>query len=219
MICPIDTNGTGTEPLAVHSGDGLLRIGLVTEGQETIATRLARVHVPHDASIGQGAKGREGLGKDIVVDLGRKVANKDMEVVGRIFLVLLALICPIHADFCVKDLTAVESLKSSFCSAHVHILDEAIIKATVLVVAVWNDLDMLYRTSDSKNFCEHVLRHPWAQISHVEVGSFLKGRDEIAIKEAEEIRTGASAALIAAIEFILYSRIERDLDEETIRVN
>jgi len=51
------------------------------------------------------------------------------------------------------------------------------------------------------------------------VGSFLKGRDEIAIKEAEEIRTGASAALIAAIEFILYSRIERDLDEETIRVN
>ena len=29
--------------------------------------------------------------------------------------------------------------------------------------------------------------------------------------------TGASAALMAPIEFILYSRIERDLDEEVVR--
>jgi hypothetical protein len=34
-----------------------------------------------------------------------------------------------------------------------------------------------------------------------------------------EYATGASAAPMAPIEFILYSRIERDLDEEVIWVN
>jgi hypothetical protein len=148
----------------------LLRVGLVTEGQETIATRLARVHVPHDTSIGQSAKSGKGLGKDIIVDLGRQVTNEDMVVIRCVLLVLLALICPIYSDFCVEDLTTVEGLKSSFCGTHVHVLDEAIIKATVLVVAVWDDLDVLNRTSDSKYLREHVLGHPWAQISHVEVG-------------------------------------------------
>jgi hypothetical protein len=196
----------------------LLRIGLVTESQETIATRFARVHVPHDASIGQSAEGREGLGKDIVIDLGRKVTNKDMEMVRRVLLVLLALICPIYADLRVKYLTAVESLKSSFCGTHVHVLDEAIIKATVLVVAVWDYLDVLYRTSDSKNFREHVFGHSWAEISHVKVGSLLVERDEFAkVREQKKYATGASAAPMAPIEFILYSRIERDLDEEVIR--
>jgi hypothetical protein len=36
-------------------------------------------------------------------------------------------------------------------------------------------------------------------------------------REQKKYATGASAALIAPIEFILYSRIERDLDEEAIR--
>jgi hypothetical protein len=36
-------------------------------------------------------------------------------------------------------------------------------------------------------------------------------------REQKKYATGASAALMAPIEFILYSRIERDLDEEGIR--
>lgn len=36
-------------------------------------------------------------------------------------------------------------------------------------------------------------------------------------REQKKYATGASAALMAPIEFILYSRIERDLDEEAIR--
>src|SRR6266852_3010962 len=119
-----------------------------------------------------------------------------MEMVRRVLLVLLALICPIHADLRVKYLTAVESLKSSFCGTHVHVLDEAIVKATVLVVAVWDDLDVLYRTSDSKNFREHVFGHSWAEISHVEVSSLLVDCDEVAKdREQKKHATGASAAL------------------------
>jgi hypothetical protein len=36
-------------------------------------------------------------------------------------------------------------------------------------------------------------------------------------REHKKHATGASAALMAPIEFILYSRIERDLDEGVIR--
>jgi hypothetical protein len=36
-------------------------------------------------------------------------------------------------------------------------------------------------------------------------------------REQKNYATGASAAPMAPIEFILYSRIERDLDEEVIR--
>jgi hypothetical protein len=50
------------------------------------------------------------------------------------------------------------------------------------------------------------------------VGSLLGGLDEIPVsREYEGHATGASAAPMAPIEFILYSRIERDLDEEVIR--
>ena len=154
----------------------MLRVGLVTEGHETIATRLARVHVPHDTSIGQRAKSGEDLGKDSIVDLGREVTNEDMEVIRRVLLVLLALICPIYSDFGVEDLTAVEDLKSGFCGTHVHVLDKAIIKATY--VAVPDDLDVPNRTNDSKYLREHVLGHPWAQTFHVE-GPLLAGDTRI----------------------------------------
>ena len=182
LIGPGDTNNTRTKPLAVHQGDGLLRVGLVTEGHETIAKRLARVHVPHDTSIGQRAKSGEDLGKDSIVDLGREVTNEDIEMIRRVLLVLLASICPVYSNFGVEDLTAVEDLKSGFCGTHVHVLDEAMIKATgVLVDAAVrdDDLDVLNWTSDGKHLREHVLGHPWAQIFHVEVGTLLAGDTRI----------------------------------------
>jgi hypothetical protein len=151
----------------------LLGVSLVAKRQETITTRLSRVHVPHDTSIGQSAKSGKCLSEDIIVDLRREVANEHMEVVGGVLLVLLALVCPIHADLGIKDLTTVESLKSSLRGTHVHVLDEAIVKAAMLVVAVWDDLDVLNRTSHSKNLCEHILGYPRAQVPHVEVGPLL----------------------------------------------
>ena len=173
LIGPVDTNGARAEPLAVHSGDGLLSIGLVAKCQETVATRLARVHVPHNTSIGQGAKSGKCLGEDVIVDLGGEVANENMEVVGRVLLVLLALVRPIHTDLRIEDLTTIEGLEGSLRGTHIHVLDEAIVKATMLVIAVWDDLDVLNRTSHSKYLRKHVLGHPRAQISHVEVGSLL----------------------------------------------
>ena len=193
LIGPVDTNGSRAEPLAIHCGNGLLSIGLVAKCQETVATRLARVHVPHDTGIGQGAKSGKCLGEDIIVDLGGEVANENMEVVGRVLLVLLALIRPIHTDLRVEDLTTIESLKGGLRGTHIHVLDEAIVKAAVLVIAVWDDLDVLNRTSHSKYLRKHVLGHPRAQISHVEVGPLLtrncKDQDEIVTSlRAEEIR-------------------------------
>jgi hypothetical protein len=151
----------------------LFRVGLVTEGHKTIAKRLA-IHVPHDTSFGHAKAGKQAA-KDIIVDLAPEVTNEDTEVTRRVLLVLLALICPIYSDFGIEDLTAVEDLKSGFCGTHVHVLDKAIIKATVLVDAAVrdDDLDVLNWTSDGKYLREHVLGHLWAQIFHVEVGTLL----------------------------------------------
>ena len=167
LIGPVNTNGTRPEPFAIHSSDGLLGVGLVTESKETIATRLPRVHVPHDTSIGQSTKSGKRLSKDIIVYLRGEVADENMVVVGSVLLVLLTLVRPIDADLGVKDLAAVEGLKSGLRGAHVHVLDEAIVQATVLVVTVWDDLDMLDWTGYGKYLREHVLGHPWAQVAHV----------------------------------------------------
>lgn len=70
LICPVDTNGAGAEPFAIHSSDGLLRVCFVPERQKAVTTRLAGIHIPHHASIGQGAKSAESLGENVVVDLG-----------------------------------------------------------------------------------------------------------------------------------------------------
>ena len=159
----------------------MLRVGLVTEGHETIAKRLA-IHVPHDTSFGHAKAGKQAA-KDIIVDLAPEVTNEDTEVTRRVLLVLLALICSIYSDFGIEDLTAVEDLKSGFCGTHVHVLDKAIIKATVLVdAAVRDDLDVLNRTSDGKYLREHVFGHPWAQILHVEVGALLAVDTRISLR-------------------------------------
>ena len=159
LVRPVDTNSTRAKPLAVHRRDSLLSVCLVPECEEAIATRFTRVHVPHHPSVRKGSEGTEGLTEDLIVDFGAKVADKDVVVVARVLLILLALVCPVDANFCVEYLATVESLEGCLCGAHVHILDEAVVQAAMLVVAVWNNFDVLDRASDSEYLCKHVLGH------------------------------------------------------------
>lgn len=87
LVCPIAPDGSRPEPLAVHGAQGLLSLGTVTESNKTIASRSACLHIPHNTSLRDGAKGRESLKEDFVVDLVGQIANKDVKVVRSIFLV------------------------------------------------------------------------------------------------------------------------------------
>ena len=96
---------------------------------------------------------------------------------GGILLVLLTLVSPVDTNFCVENFATIEGLQSGLGSTHVEVLDETIVEAAMLVVTVWDDFDMLDRTSDGKDLGEHVLGYPRAQVADVEMGPpLLDGR-------------------------------------------
>jgi hypothetical protein len=100
LVCPVATNGPRAKPLAVHGAQRLLRVRAVSEGNEAIATGAASLHVPHDASLGDGAERREGLEEDLIVDLVRQITHKDVEVARGVFLAgRIGLIGPVDSDF------------------------------------------------------------------------------------------------------------------------
>lgn len=100
LVCPVATNSTRTQPLAVHGAESLLGFSAVTESNEAIATRAASLHVPHDASLRHATKGGESLEENLVVHFIGKIADKDVEVARSIFLAGgVGLIGPVHADF------------------------------------------------------------------------------------------------------------------------
>jgi hypothetical protein len=173
LICPVDSNSTRAEPFAIHGSDRLLGISLVAEGEETVTTRFSGVHVPHDTGIREGAEGTECLGKDLVVNLGAEVTDENVVMCGGVLLVLATLVCPIDTDLCIKDLAAVEGLKGSLSSAHIHIFNEAVVETTVLVVTVGDDLHVLDWTSDSEDLCEHVFGDSRGEVSDIEMGASL----------------------------------------------
>jgi hypothetical protein len=175
LVGPVDTDGARSEPLAVHGGDGLLSIGLVPKCEEAITAGLARVHVPHHASVGHGAESAESFGENLIIDFGAEISNENVVVTGGVFLVLLTLVSPVDADLGIEDLAAIESLESRFCSAHIDILHKTIVEAAMLIVAIGNNFNMLNRPCDGKDLAEHVLSDARAQISNVEVGTPLHG--------------------------------------------
>jgi len=160
LVCPIDSDGTRTQPFAIHGRDCLLGISLVAEGKEPVTARFSGVHIPHDTGIREGPEGAECLTKDFVVNLRAEIANEDMVVRSGVLLVLAALVCPVDTNLGIKDLASVEGLESSFGSPHVHVLDETVVETTVLVVTVGDNLYMLNWTSNSEDLCEHVLSDP-----------------------------------------------------------
>lgn len=169
LIGPVDTDSARSKPFTVHCGDSLLCIGLVSESEEAVTARLARVHIPHDSSIRESAESTEGFTKNLIIDLGAEIADEDMVVVGSVFLVLRTLIRPVNTNLGVEDLAAVEGLKSSLCGAHIHIFDETVVKATVLIIAIGDDFDMLNWSSHREDFREHILSNSRTQVANIKV--------------------------------------------------
>lgn len=100
LVGPVATDGARTEPLAVHGAQSLLSLGSVAESNEAITARTASLHIPHDTSLGNRAESGKGLKKDLIVDLVRKIANKDVEVVRSVLLVrVVRLISPVDTNF------------------------------------------------------------------------------------------------------------------------
>lgn len=100
LVCPIAADRARAEPLAVHGAERPFSIGAVAESDETVAARPAGLHVPHDTRLGDGAKGRESLKKNLIVDFVGQIAHEDVEVVRRVFLGrVVGLVGPVDADF------------------------------------------------------------------------------------------------------------------------
>ena len=98
LVGPVATNGTRTKPLAVHGAEGLLGISTFAEGDKAVATRAASLHVPHDTGLGNRSKGRERLEEDLVIHFVTEIADKNVEVVGGIFLVIIVrLVGPVNS--------------------------------------------------------------------------------------------------------------------------
>lgn len=146
LVGPVAANSARSEPLAIHGAESLFGIRAVAESDETVATRATSLHVPHDAGFRNGAKSRERLSEDLVVDLVGQVSNKDMEVAGGILLAGgIGLIGPVDADFLsyispvslqrtlvtygLVNTAAIEGLHGAVSSSRVVVLDEAVVEA------------------------------------------------------------------------------------------
>ena len=68
LVCPVTTNSARAQPLAVHCVKRLVGIAAVTECDEAVPTRTSSLHVPHNTGLRDGAKGRESLSQNLVVD-------------------------------------------------------------------------------------------------------------------------------------------------------
>jgi len=100
LVRPVAANRAGPEPLTIHGAEGLFGIGTVTECNETIATRTAGFHVPHDTSLRHGPKGGKSLRQNLIIHFVRKIANEDVEMVrGVLFTRGVGLIGPVHPNF------------------------------------------------------------------------------------------------------------------------
>lgn len=117
LVSPVAANGTRTKPLSIHRAECSFSIGTITERDETVATRPASLHVPHDAGLRDRAKGGEGLEKHLIIDLIGQIANEDVEVVRGILLRgVVGLVSPVDADFLYRSaLTPIRSVTGPRC--------------------------------------------------------------------------------------------------------
>lgn len=100
LVGPVAADSARSQPFTVHAGQGLLSVCPIAECNETVTTRAASLHIPHDTCLRDGTKCREGLEQDFIVDFIGKVSNEDVEVVGSVLLVrLVGLIRPVDTDF------------------------------------------------------------------------------------------------------------------------
>ena len=128
LVGPVATDGARAKPLAVHVGESLLSITTVTESDKAVATGAASLHVPHDTSLGDSAKGGEGLEQNLIVDFVAKVADEDVEVVRGVLLGdSVGLVGPVDADLLLVNATAIEGLHCALGRTGVVVLDETVV--------------------------------------------------------------------------------------------
>jgi hypothetical protein len=100
LVGPVASDGPRPQPFTVHGAQSLLGFWAVTEGDEAVASRSSRLHVPHDAGFGNRAKSRESLEQDFVIDLVGQVADEDVEVTRSVLLGGgVGLVGPVDSDF------------------------------------------------------------------------------------------------------------------------
>jgi hypothetical protein len=100
LVGPVAADGTRSKPFAVHGAEGALSISTIPERDESVSTRPASLHVPHDTSFRHGAECGEGLEEHLIVDLVGQVANEDVVVVRSVLLGgVVGLVSPVDANF------------------------------------------------------------------------------------------------------------------------
>jgi hypothetical protein len=82
---------------------------------------------------------------------------------------LMVLVGPIDTDFGIEYLAATERSESGLGRTHINVLDKTVVKTSVLIVTIQNDFNMLDRTGDRKNLCQHILGDTRAQVSNTDM--------------------------------------------------
>ena len=156
----------------VGEGISLALLAHLPERQKPIAPALARIHIPHDPRLTHRPKCSKCLSQHIVIDLGTEVTDKDVEMMLRILLVLLALIRPVDPHFGIEYLSAIQCLYGLFGRAHIGIFYKSIVVSPMLKITILDDFGRHYGSSDGEDFSEHEIGHSWGEVADVEVGLF-----------------------------------------------
>jgi hypothetical protein len=100
LVGPVAADSARAKPLSVHGAKGAISIGAIPKGDESVTTRPACLHVPHDAGLGDGTKGRESLEENLVIDLVGQITDEDVEMVRSVFFgCVVRLVGPVHTNF------------------------------------------------------------------------------------------------------------------------
>lgn len=100
LVRPVAPDCSRSKPLSVHGAQSFLGLGSISEGDKSVTSRSASLHIPHNTSFRNGSKGGEGLEENLVIDLVGQVTDKDVKVVRCVLLgCSVRQIGPVHPDF------------------------------------------------------------------------------------------------------------------------
>lgn len=100
LVGPVAADSARAKPLSVHRAESAISIGAIPKRDKSVTTRPARLHVPHNASLGNGTKGGESLEENLIIDFVGQVTDKDMEMVRGVFFgCVVRLVGPVNTNF------------------------------------------------------------------------------------------------------------------------
>ena len=169
LIRPVASDSPTSQPLSIHRGQRFLGILSLAESHEPIATSSSSLHIPHDARLGNRTKRRERLQQDFIIDFVTQITDKDVKVVGGVFLVgTVGLIGPVHSDLLLMDSAAVEGVHSTFGGSWVIVLDEAVVEALRVVVLVGDDFDTADMSGGFEDLLQNVFCDSWIEATNIQ---------------------------------------------------